>query len=252
MNRSEGMEKDPEINKRTAIVTGARLGMGRDIAGCLLRKGYRVAGLSRELGQDGGKVSANTLELPCDVRDENCVQAVVEKVIQVFGTIDVLINAAGVSMPEKKNLEEVDTDLWKRIVDTNLLGTFLMCRAVLPHMKKTNSGYIINISSTAAFRSQAGNIPYSSSKYGVRALTEGLIEETRGTGIRVTSISPGPVDTNIWSHKTVPVAQERRSRMLRVEDITRIVDYLIFLPEHVHIDNVTVTPWFSLTAPAPP
>jgi NADP-dependent 3-hydroxy acid dehydrogenase YdfG len=111
-------------------------------------------------------------------------------------------------------------------------------------MRRSGSGYIINILSTAGLRSGAGNSPYSASKYGARALTEALIDETQGTGIRVTGISPGPVDTAIWGHKRFEVTGERRATMLKASDIADIVVFLLGQPDRVHIENIKVTPWF--------
>ncbi len=147
-------------------------------------------------------------------------------------------------MPEFRDLESIDPELWRRVLETNLTGTYLLCREVLPVMKREGSGYIINVLSTAAFRSNAGNAPYSASKYGARAITETVAEETKGTRIRVSSISPGPVDTNIWSHKTQEVSAERRRKMLRADDIAGIALFLLTRPEYLWIDNVTVVPKF--------
>ena len=147
-------------------------------------------------------------------------------------------------MPEPRVTEAIDEELFLRIVETNLHGTFHVCRAVLPAMKAARSGTIINIQSTGAFRAQPSNGPYSISKFGVRALTETLAGELKGTGVRATSISPGAVDTAIWTHKIKPPSDEDRTLMLRTSDITEIVLFLLRLPDRVLIDNITVTPAF--------
>jgi len=163
--------------------------------------------------------------------------------VSVYGKIDILLNAAGVSMREKQLVQEIDLAEWNRIMETNLTGTFLMCREALLRMSERNSGYIINILSTAAFQASGGDSIYSASKYGARALTEAMISANRHTGICVTSISPGAVDTNIWSHKTKPVSAEKKATMLKAEHIADIVLFLISRPPSVHIENITVTPW---------
>lgn len=139
--------------------------------------------------------------------------------------------------------ENVTDEEYLRIMRTNVDGLFWVTRSILTAMKKQNSGYIINILSTAAHAAQAKNGPYSASKYAANALTETLIHECRGTNIRVSSISPGPVSTSIWSHKIVPPSEEEKERMLHPEDISEIAAFLISTSENVHIRDIEVTPW---------
>lgn len=178
-----------------------------------------------------------------DVRNEEQVNAAISETLRAHGKIDFLFNCAGVSMKEPIRVEDITHTEWDRIMETNLNGTFYFCRGVLPSMKERDSGYIINILSTAAYRTDKENSLYSASKYGTRALTEALIEENKSTGIRISSVSPGPVNTNIWSHKTRKVSENERSRMLETSDIVRIVTFLLANEPYVHIDNITVTPW---------
>ncbi len=191
-----------------------------------------------------GSGSGSLRPLRCDVRSRAEVDDMVRRVLADAGRIDVVVNAAGVSMPELRPTEAIDEELWRSMVETNLHGTFYVCRAVLPAMRAAGSGYIINIQSTASFRAMAGNGPYAVSKYGARALTETLAAELKGTGVRVTAISPGPVDTAIWTHKVQPPTAEDRTRMLHAGDICEIALFLLRLPDRVLIDNITVTPAF--------
>jgi len=177
-----------------------------------------------------------------DIRDADQVSTWVDEAEKAHGRLDVLVNAAGVSLPEVLNLEHIEPDQWDRIIVTNLSGTYYVCRAVLPHMKRAGSGHIVNVLSKGAYRVSPGSAPYIASKYGARALTEALIEETKGTGITVSSVSPGPVDTNIWSHKRRPPSTEERSRMLRPEDVADAVLFICERPRHVHIESVIVLP----------
>jgi NADP-dependent 3-hydroxy acid dehydrogenase YdfG len=228
-----------DLEGRVAIVTGASSGIGANAAQALAAAGLAVYGLSRT-----GATGAPFVHVPCDVRDSTAVAAAVAQVMGKAGRIDVVVNAAGVSLPEPRETEAVDDELWRSVLDTNLDGTFYVCRAVLPAMKKAGRGYIINILSTASFRANAANGPYSASKYGARALTESLAAELKGTGVRVTSISPGPVDTHIWNHKVKPPTDQDRGLMLQAADISQIALFLLGLPDRVLIDNITVTPAF--------
>jgi NADP-dependent 3-hydroxy acid dehydrogenase YdfG len=226
-----------------AVITGGSEGIGKASAQLLLQHGAKVVTCSRRSIPENVKLGI--YHLPCDVRDTEQVKSTVQKILKQFGRIDLLLNSAGVSMPEPLYLEQVEIDLWNRILDTNLKGTFLFCREVLPILKKQGTGYIINILSTAAYRSQGKNAPYSASKAAIRAVTEALVEETKGSAIRVTSISPGPVSTNIWSHKRRIVTEEERSHMLKPEDIAEIILFLLLLNDYVQVQNITVTPRFA-------
>ncbi len=240
-----------------AVVSGGSSGIGRSIADRLAAEGVHVAALSRSAGLS--RSAASTPEdnpspagqsavsgvvpwaVPCDVRDEESVRAAFDAVSSRFGRVDILVNAAGVSMPEYRELSETEPDLWRKLVDTNLTGLYLVTHFFMPHLR-TAGGYIINILSTAAFRSNPGNAAYSASKYGARAVAETAALEGKDSGVRVASISPGPVNTNIWNHKTKPPEDDQRSHMLDPEDICDIALFLLRTPGYVVIDNVTVTP----------
>ncbi len=219
-----------------AVVTGASSGMGRRITERLLAEGVRVAGLSRT-----EEIDKNFLSIACDLREEVQVGAAIDRVVAELGGVDILVNAAGVSMPEFLDLSSIEPALWRRIVDTNLTGAFNILHFTMPHLRK-KGGYIVNILSTASFRSIVGNAPYSASKYGARALTETAALEGKECGVRVSSISPGPVNTPIWSHKKTPPDAEKRAMMLDVEDIADIALFLLKAPGNVVIENITVTP----------
>ena len=230
--------------QRTALVTGGTSGIGLAAAEACAAMGIRVAVCARDIESVGKQLKERFFLTACDVRNSDDVEQTVRTVLDQFGRLDILINSAGVSMPEALPLEDVPIELWDRIMNTNTRGTFLFCREVLPLMKSRNTGQIINILSTGAFRSNANNAPYSASKYAVRAVNEALMEETRETGIKISSISPGPVATNIWSHKKRDVTTEEKSRMTHPEDIGEIVSFLVSRPDYVHIDNITVVPKF--------
>jgi NADP-dependent 3-hydroxy acid dehydrogenase YdfG len=244
------------MNERTgqvALVTGASLGVGFATLPALLGRGMNVVAAARDparleaavagLGEEfAGRVET----VAADVRKEGDVTRLVEAAITRFGRLDVLVNSAGVSMSAPTRLADSTSEEWHRIIDTNLTGTYLMCRESLPHLSRSPDGYILNVQSTGAYRANAGVSLYAASKFGVRALSEALIEEYRNSNVRVTSVSPGPIDTNIWSHKREPPSAERRALMLRPSDITRIFLFLIGCPPHMHIPNITVTPWTGI------
>jgi NADP-dependent 3-hydroxy acid dehydrogenase YdfG len=244
------------MNDRTgqvAIVTGASLGVGLATTATLAARGMNVVAAARDLGRleaaIGGldpEIRHRVQAVACDVRKETEVKATVDFAIGCFGRLDVLINSAGVSMSAKTRLADSSSEEWHKIIDTNLTGTYLMCRESLRHLENSPDGYILNVQSTASYKASATVSLYAASKYGVRALSEALIEEYRNSNIRLTSVSPGPIDTNIWSHKLEPPSAERRALMLRPTDIADIFMFLLERPRHMHIPDITVTPWTGI------
>jgi len=235
---------------QVAIVTGGSQGIGLATVAAFAGHGLQVAAVARDRGRLDEAVASlppdhrgQVIGIPADVRDEAEVAAAVQAVAGRFGRIDVLVNSAGVSMSARRRLVDTTPEEWHRLIDTNLTGTYLMCRAVLPHLERSPAAYILNVQSTGAWRSTPGASLYAATKFGVRALTEALIEEYRNSSIRVTSISPGPVDTTIWTHKLEPPSEAQRAAMLRPSDIAEIFLWLLDRPAHLHIPDITVTPW---------
>lgn len=232
-------------DERVAIVTGGSLGIGLAAVRALAAKGIRVAALARDLGRLEQAVAGieGAVAVAADVAAEADVARAIGQTVERFGRLDILINSAGVSMSGKDRLVDTTSEEWHRIVDINLTGTYLMCREALPHLQTSPDAYIINVQSTGAWRSNPGVSLYAASKFGVRALTEALIEEYRDSNVRISSVSPGPVATNIWSHKREPPSAELRTRMMPASDIADIFVWLLDRPRHLHIPDIIVTPW---------
>lgn len=229
-----------------AIVTGASQGIGLATVEAFLATGRRIVAMARDarrLVDATAGFGDRVVAVAGDVREEADVERVVAETMRRFGRLDVVVNAAGVSMSARTRLRDSKTAEWRKLIETNLTGTYLMCRACLPHLEAAPGGYIVNVQSTAAFRAGPGTSLYAATKFGVRALSEALVEEYRGTRVRISSVSPGPVDTAIWGHKTTPPTAEERARMLRARDIAGIVRWLVESPPHLHVPDILVTPW---------
>lgn len=238
---------------QVVIVTGASLGVGLATMSALAARGMNVVAAARDPARLDAAIA--TLEpewrhrvfgVATDVRREEDVVNVVAQAVERFGRLDVVVNSAGVSMNARTRLADSSSEEWHRIIDTNLTGTYLMCRTALRHLEDAPDGYILNVQSTGAYRASPGVSLYAASKFGVRALSEALIEEYRNSNVRLTSVSPGPIDTNIWSHKLEPPSAERRALMLRPGDIADIFVFLLERPRHMHIPDITVTPWTGI------
>lgn len=234
---------------QVAIVTGGSQGIGLATVAALADRGMTVIAAARDWGRLEQAVAGQTgrvVPIAADVSREADVTALIRETVDRFGRIDVVVNGAGVSMSARTRLVDTTSAEWHKIIDTNLTGTYLMCREALPHLEKSSDAYILNVQSTGAYAASPGVSLYAASKFGVRALTEALIEEYRNSGIRLTSVSPGPVDTTIWTHKVEPPSDERRALMLRPTDISDIFVWLLDRPRHMHIPNITVTPWTGI------
>jgi NADP-dependent 3-hydroxy acid dehydrogenase YdfG len=233
------------ILTRTALITGAGSGTGRGIAVALDKIGLRIALVGRDaakleqtkarLGQVGGEA----LIAPCDVADRVAVQAMVEKVLTAFGSIDVLICNAGTNV-RNRSLEALDPADWARMIATNLTGAFNLVHFVLPSMRARRNGLVIQIDSGSGKRaSTRGGAGYSASKFGQAALGICLGLEEGQRGIRSTVIYPGEVNTSILDARPVPVEPARRQVILQPEDIATAVRFLVEfhprtnVPEHV-------------------
>ena len=234
-----------------AFITGGSEGIGYACSAELIKRGHNVCMVSRNKEKlenakkrlsFGG--SGNLLTIPADVSQKEEIQHAVTEAYNYFGRIDVLINSAGSSMSDAISFEAISQKEYERIIRINVDGIFYTTQAVLEIMKKQDSGYILNILSLAAFRAKPGNAPYSASKYAARALTETLIEECHGSGIRISSISPGPVATPIWSYKTTPPTTEKMKTMLCPEEVADVALFLLERPPNVFIKDIQITPWF--------
>jgi NAD(P)-dependent dehydrogenase (short-subunit alcohol dehydrogenase family) len=201
---------------KIAIVTGAGSGIGRASAVRLASEGAKVACLDSDaagLAHTAQLVAAKeqtALSLTCDVSQETAVEAAVREVVAHFGKLDVLCNIAGVLRADRSH--ELSLENWNRVIGVNLTGTFLMCRASLPHLLATR-GAIVNMSSTAALGAHPWMAAYAASKGGILSLTRALSVEYVKQGLRVNAICPGGVKTPI--HKTLQLPKDADFDLLK-------------------------------------
>lgn len=194
-------------SNRRAIVTSASGGLGREIVSRLTKAGACVASFDREsLSSDHERPD---LFCQCDVTDEESVGRSVAEVIAKFGGVDILVNNAGVQGPVAP-LASVTLEQWRRVLDVNLTGTFLCCRAVIPNMVTAGWGRIISMSSVQGKEGTAEAGPYAASKAAQIALAKTLAKELATTGVTVNCITPTVVDTGMISQ----VSDDRRADIL--------------------------------------
>jgi NAD(P)-dependent dehydrogenase (short-subunit alcohol dehydrogenase family) len=190
------------LDGRVALVTGGSRGLGRAIALALASAGADLALTARQAetaekaaGEIAGSTGRKTVALAVDVTSKASVNRMVEEANRAFGRIDILVNNAGVNI--RGPIEELSEDDWDAVVDTNLKGPWLCCRAVAPVMKAGKWGRVINVSSMLGEISLPGRTPYASSKGGLTLLTKTLALEWAKDGINVNALCPGPFATEI-------------------------------------------------------
>lgn len=189
------------IQGKNALITGAGKGLGRAIAIALAAEGVNVALVGRtekdliSVADELKAYQVNTTIAIADVADMAAVNAAVASVKLAFGTIDILVNNAGIASFGK--FMELEPQRWKEIIDVNIMGVYYVTRAVLPEMIARQSGDIINISSTAGKNGSALTSAYSASKFGLIGLSESLMQEVRKYNIRVSTMLPSTVATDM-------------------------------------------------------
>jgi NAD(P)-dependent dehydrogenase (short-subunit alcohol dehydrogenase family) len=235
---------DP-LSGQVAIVTGGASGIGEATCRALKARGARVVAVDvspaklEERRRNGGCDEA----LALDVRREEEMERMARETLERFGRIDILVASAGIlrgtgSTP--RPLANVSLDEWEQVIETNLRGTFLSNRAVLPAMLKQRRGNIVNISSVSGLKGRAFDAPYCASKFGVIGMSESLAEEVRNSGIRVQIVLPDAVDTPMWDQNG-PVP--RPPNAVSPERVAEVIVYLLAQPADTVIPSVVVAPF---------
>ena len=247
------MNSTNRIKGKLILITGASSGIGEACARRFAAEGARLALWARRRERldrlrselDGAESGAVRLA-QVDVRDRAAVNRATAELVAAGPVPDVLINNAGLASGLSK-LQEGDPEDWDRMIDTNLKGLLNVTRAVLPHMVARRRGHVVNIGSTAGHQVyQMGNV-YNATKFGVRALTEGMNLDVAGTKIRVSSVDPGHVETEFATVRFHGDAAKAKAvyegfRPLAPEDVADTVGYIVNLPEHVNILDLILLP----------
>jgi len=227
------------LTGKVALVTGASRGIGLAVSDGLRAAGAHVVRLARSLTDGAGDRQS---DFRCDVTDAAQVDRVTARVLKDPGAPHIVVNNAGIFFI--KSLEETSPADFAQAIGVNLVGPFLVARALVPHLVKRGSGHLVTIGSISDHVSFPGSTAYGASKFGVRGMHESIVAELGKTGVRATLVSPGPVDTDIWD----PIDPDsksgftKRKDMLRAEDVAEAVLFAVTRPERTAITEIRLLP----------
>ena len=234
-----------ELAARSALVSGASRGIGLEVARALAADGIRVAMVARsadELRARASEIGERAIPIPCDVADVDAVTALVQRATREFGGApDVIVNNAGNFT--LATVEATEPESFRAAIEVNLIAPFVLAHAFLGEMRKRKRGHIVTIGSIADRVAFAENGAYAASKFGLRALHEVLRAELRGSGVRATLVSPGPVDTTLWDGTDTETRPgfTPRAQMLSARAVAEAVRYAVFQPDDVNVDELRLS-----------
>lgn len=241
------------LEGRKAVVTGASSGIGEATALAFANAGATVAlgarrkdrleDLAKRIGDEGG--TAHAFEV--DVGDEAAARSFIEGAAEQMGGLDILVNNAGVMLLGP--VEGGDTDEWRQMINVNVLGLLYCTQVAMPLIRDSGGGNIVNISSVAGRVAAMGAGVYNFTKFGVVGFSEALRQEAMHSGIRVTVVEPGFVETELQGHNKNPVVveaiekmREQTGEVLQAEDIAAAIHYVVSQPQRVNIGEMLIRP----------
>ncbi len=236
---------------KIAWVTGGGSGIGQAAAVELAKGGAKVVVTGRRatslaetqdlIDRAGGQADAEAV----DVTDRDAVELAARAILSRHGRVDILVNCAGVNVP-KRFLKDLAASEWDRVVESNLNGALYCTLAVLPQMRERRDGLVINIGSWfARYQGYVGGAAYNASKQALTGLTHQVNLEEGMHGIRACVIHPGETVTPMQRARPKPPSPEDQARMLKMEDLGRVVRFVAESPAHVCLNEIVVTPTWN-------
>lgn len=238
------------LKGKVAIVTGASRGVGRSVCKFLCRAGAdvilaaRSEGKLKEAAEEARAFGGSAEAVITDMGEEKQIKRLVDVTKERFGRLDILVNNAGVT--HSALIEETSTARWDRLFKVNARGPFILCRESLALLRESRGAYIVNIISIVGIKCYTYQGAYTASKHALRGLTKVLSEELRDTNIRVHSICPGGIETEMFQQLGRDIKKED---LMQPEEIAELVLYLVTRSGNAVIDELRIrrrasSPWF--------
>lgn len=232
---------------KVAVITGGGSGVGKAAALLFLKEGAKVV----IAGRDPAKLAAVAAEanagadlrtVPTDVCNAGQCQELIDTATKAFGRVDILVNNAGTNI-KARTIRELTPETWDMMIRTNLDGAFYCTKAVLPQMFDRKDGVIVNVVSVAGKRANPlGGAAYVAGKFGMGGLGVVLSNEEKDSGVRVSNVYPGEIDTPILEQRPRPVTNEQRAVILKPEDVADAILFVAALPARVSIPELVIKP----------
>jgi NADP-dependent 3-hydroxy acid dehydrogenase YdfG len=236
-----------QLADKVVAITGGGTGIGAGIAKSLAEAGCKVTVGGRRLEPLQQLAASVASPHPIrthliDVADDDSIQAFFDDIRANVGDVDILINSAGVNIPNR-TIADMRPEDWDRVLAINATGAYRCMYQVLPAMRSRKDGLIVNISSVAGKRAiSLGGVVYCASKFAMTALGTAVSNEVRNEGVRITNVYPGEVNTPILDNRPTPVTQEHKESILQPEDIAAVVKTICQLPPRANVPEVVVKP----------
>jgi NADP-dependent 3-hydroxy acid dehydrogenase YdfG len=240
------MQDVTESSRRTAVVTGASSGIGAATARRLAADGFRVVCAARRADRiEALADEIGGLAVVCDVTDKASVDALAAA---VGPELAVLVNNAGGAVGQEP-IERTDPEAWRQMYDSNVLGTLRVTKALLPALRGSGAGTVLNVGSIAGHLAYEGGAGYTAAKHGVAMITETLRLELNGEPVRVTEIAPGMVQTDEFALVRFGGDQAKADAVyagvdepLTADDVADAIAWMVTRPQHVNVDLLVIKP----------
>lgn len=237
------------VKEQNVLVVGASSGIGRETAIAFAREGARVCASARrlnrlqelesELQKEGRGIEISTADTAINAEMERLGEETLAK----FGSVDILVYAAGTNTPDRA-MARLKPPIWNSLIDVNLNGAYYITAALLPSMRKAQSGHLIFISSISGLMPDVSGAAYQASKRGLVGLAHAIRVEEKENGIRTCVICPGLVNTELLEKRPVKPTAETLNKALQPQDVAELVLDIARLPRHVVIPEVQILPTY--------
>ena len=235
---------DSSLQGKVAVIVGASSGMGKATARTFSNAGANVVIAARNesaLEELKSELPGNSLVCATDSREVGQVENLVNKTIEIFDRLDILVYATGTNIPERA-LEQLSQETWDMMLATNITGAFNCTQAVLPAMQKQNNGLIIYISSSCVQAPDVSGVSYQATKHALTGLAHGTFVEQKKQGIRTTVLYPGFCDTPLVLQRPVPTSASVLEKALQPQDVADACLYVATAPPRARIAELVLQP----------